>query len=529
LLIGRLNSLSRFAAIGLCTILAITGIGFVLVGTTAGVGLSPDSIYYIAGARNLLSGAGFRGYDFAFGPHLGPALPIIHYAPLYSALLTLVAMFGIDPLLGARWVNALIFAANIGLAAYIVWSYTGGALAPTTLTAWFMLLSTTMLGIHTLALTEPLFILLMLTSLLLLAKHLDQPTYRTLFACAVAMGLAFLARYAAPPLIIAGCLSLLVLGKGRLRSKLTRSGILLVISGVPMVLWMARNAMYSGALTDRAAMFHPVSIRKIASGMRVVVFWIVLPLWKVLTEQPYLVTACAVALTCFSVAFALRSQQRVETRTVDRQPKHMRALPAVFSIFVICYTGFLLISISLFDSGTPLDDRILSPLFVILVILVACMGPRVFSSRQLHPRLRLALLACIALLAIANLHAALSWTYIAKQGQGFSGPLWTHSATIREVQRSFRDKVIFSNGPDAIYLLTGTLANMIPGTRPELEDLAEISRTQPVIIVYFKAAGWRPYEPTETELTRFLQLTPLLTRDDGTIYRVSPREEQAAP
>ncbi|HET9297438.1 MAG TPA: hypothetical protein VFP18_11150 [Candidatus Binatia bacterium] len=46
--------------------------------------------------------------------------PVTHYAPLYPLVVSALGFAGIDPLEGVRWLNALLFAFNIMLAAWIV-------------------------------------------------------------------------------------------------------------------------------------------------------------------------------------------------------------------------------------------------------------------------------------------------------------------------------------------------------------------------------------------------------------------------
>src|SRR5687767_13052410 len=76
--------------------------------TRWGVGITPDSIAYIAGARSVLSGDGFAM------PGAEPA-PITHFPPFYSFILAAIGVIGPDPLTVARWLGALVFAANVGI------------------------------------------------------------------------------------------------------------------------------------------------------------------------------------------------------------------------------------------------------------------------------------------------------------------------------------------------------------------------------------------------------------------------------
>jgi len=92
----------------LLLILALIGSMAILVATRWGIGVSPDSILYISGARALLAGQGFSlqspGGEYA---------PITHFPPLYSGILAVVGLTGVEVGLAARLINALIFAACV--------------------------------------------------------------------------------------------------------------------------------------------------------------------------------------------------------------------------------------------------------------------------------------------------------------------------------------------------------------------------------------------------------------------------------
>ena len=95
---------------------SVVGATALLFSTRWGVGLGPDSVVYIASARNLLSGKGLSvsSYPWEFSP-------MTHYPTLFSAELAGLGLIGIDPLDGARWFNALIFRAKIPLLGLVVY------------------------------------------------------------------------------------------------------------------------------------------------------------------------------------------------------------------------------------------------------------------------------------------------------------------------------------------------------------------------------------------------------------------------
>jgi hypothetical protein len=71
----------------LAALIMLAGFVAVLLATGRGVGVTPDSISYIGGARSLLAGDGFSM------PGNVP-MPITHFPPFYSLLLAAIGSLG---------------------------------------------------------------------------------------------------------------------------------------------------------------------------------------------------------------------------------------------------------------------------------------------------------------------------------------------------------------------------------------------------------------------------------------------------
>ncbi len=188
----------------LLLILAIIGSMAILVATRWGIGVSPDSILYISGARALLAGQGFSlqspGGEYA---------PITHFPPLYSGILAVVGLTGVEVGLAARLINALIFAACVFIVGYLMYRWSDESVKWIPLIAVVLLLASWVsLEIHLMAWSEPLYILLGLLSLAVLGRDLEFPETRLLLIAAILAGLAFLTRYAGAALVATGMLGL---------------------------------------------------------------------------------------------------------------------------------------------------------------------------------------------------------------------------------------------------------------------------------------------------------------------------------
>ena len=117
--------------------------------TPEGLGLSDDSIGYIAGARSILSGQGYREAWLASNG------PVTHFPPGFSSVLALIGLSGLDPLRGARFLNALLFGANAFLLGILGWRMTKSQIAGL---SWLRCLSVnaSLFHAHAVAMSEPL-------------------------------------------------------------------------------------------------------------------------------------------------------------------------------------------------------------------------------------------------------------------------------------------------------------------------------------------------------------------------------------
>src|SRR6185503_10637331 len=189
----------RLAAFLSLFLFAMTGTLLLLRATPGALGLSADSIVYIAGAGSMLAGDGYREAWLASNG------PVTHFPPGFSSVLAFFGLFGLDPLRGARLVNALLFGLNVGMLGVLAWRMTPSLTAGLVLAALFVS-NGEMLQVHAVAMSEPLFIFLCLISFWNFDLYFEFPPsslgrgivgeWWWLVACGTFTGMAYLTRYA---------------------------------------------------------------------------------------------------------------------------------------------------------------------------------------------------------------------------------------------------------------------------------------------------------------------------------------------
>jgi hypothetical protein len=491
-------------------LLSLTGAIGLLILTRWGIGTSPDSVQYIRAARVLMGEADAGG-------ETGASL-LTHRAPLYPMLLAVLGRLGVDPLAGARWLNALLFGFNIFVVGLLVQRNSRHARWLWLVAAVMMVGSLPALSIHVAALTEPLFLLLTLAGFAALARHLDGAMGRGWLAGAgIAFGLAFLARYAGLAAILAAGAGTLLLGVRPVRRRLGDALLFSILAALPMFAWMLRNLLVASTATGRELFLHPIGTAHAWQALYTASGWLLIP---ASAPDPLRFAAWSL-LGVAGVALVVRGRQG-RTGT----PMMVQAL----ALFVPVYCLFLAASISFFDANTPLDNRILLPVFatgLILVLYGVDLGWPVLIRRP-----ALASVAVIALTAFTAAHLV-SGTEVAAAGYthgwGFTSRSWQESPTLNGVRSLPSAVPIYSNAPEIVYLHTGRGARSLPRTRflmnggpnrqfsAELAELdADLAATCGVI-VYFRTLPGQKSMPSESDLETRLSVRAIAETADGSI------------
>ena len=491
--------------------LSLAGVAALLLTTRWGTGLSPDSVTYVRLARNLLAGQGYAS---------------THFPPLFPAVLAGFGWFGADPLDTARWLNVLLFGANALLLGAMLFRFAHHSAWISICGAVAVLTSSTLIGIHVMAWSEPMFLFLGFAGLFLLIEHLERPRWKLLLGSAGAVSLAFLARYVGVALVGAGALSILIFSRKSIYRRAADAVVFGAVSCLPMALWVLRNMAASGSATSRKWAVHPITQQHWQGALSNASSWFLPGLsrlgadWRRMAEAGILILVAAFAVWAFMVS----------RRTAGSATGLRPAGP--LACFACVYFALLVVSVSFFDAHTHFDARILSPVHVCAVCVFLLLADRLLASVR-NKRWWVAVAGLVfAVFAGLSLLVAGQRVYggYTSGGRGFASKAWKSSATLRRVEALPEGSTIFTNGPDPIYILAGRPSTMVPKkinahtkqpNRAFPEQLARVRRKLEEdrgFVVYFPAIR-RGYLPSEQELVERLSLQVLMREADGTIYQ----------
>lgn len=241
--IGRAARLRPDGATLLLAVASLIGAGLILAReVNYGVGTTLDSVAYISAARNAADGNGFVV--------LHDQSHFVNYPPLFPMLLALADLLGVDPLRAAGYLNAAAYGAAVFIASLWLRRRVQSAL----LVAWAtvaLIVAPPLVYAGALAAAEAVFIPLTLAGLLSLIAYMNgEPKRSLLIVAAVFAGLALFTRWFGASLALTGVLLLLFQRDAVLRQRAVNILLYSAIAMTPICLWLARNLLQIGKLSN---------------------------------------------------------------------------------------------------------------------------------------------------------------------------------------------------------------------------------------------------------------------------------------
>ncbi|MGH7797641.1 MAG: hypothetical protein ACREQ2_22505 [Candidatus Binatia bacterium] len=426
----------------------------------------------------------------------------------------------------SRWFAALLFACNIVLAGALGFAVSHSA-PLSLLIGLFALAALPMVQVHTMAWSEPLFIALQLGGTLALLFYLGNGDRRGLILASAVFGSAVLVRYAGLAVLLAGIAGVLLLSERRWGGRIIDTIIFTAIGFLPMTAWLVRNMWATGSLVNRSFSIHPISGEQIAVVFHILTGWLSFS-WLMSFNAT---SASLMVLTLGGVAwFSLEARRKNSTQLSGE----INVFPAIYFliIVVLSYLFMLLGSVSFLDAWVPLDTRLLSPIYVPLLVVTLFLGARLWHSSRLSGFSRVVTAFCLMLTLAALTARSINWLEVSyHDGVGYAAGAWRNSETLAKLDSLPAANGIYSNAPDILYVLRGTPAAMIPRkidphtSRPNqrfVSEMIQLKRRlneERAMLVFFNGVSWRWYLPTVAEIEETIGMRPVVRARDGLIFR----------
>jgi hypothetical protein len=507
-------------------------IGFVLLfwcTRNYGVGLSGDSIDYIAWARNLIENHSFSKPD---GSHLAV------WPPLYPTLIACFKLCRIDDFLAVRLISNISFGLIIFLSGLLMLKYSG-SLTISIICSLAALLSNPLVMVCSYAWSEPIFILLMMVFLLLVTDVINKPTFKSTLLLAAVTSAICLTRYIGVVFLPVGAI-VLFCGIKHFRKKFIFTIFWGIVSVLLPGIWILRNWILTGTLTDIRAVAKVKFSENIQLMGNVIGAWFT-PLQPKNSVFGWLsfILLCALILAIF-VFIAYRI---IKSKEFDW-------LLITASLFIFLYLATIVYIVTKIGMDL-LGDRLLSPVYPAIVICLGIFLTKLlqtdfkFSQTENHPSQRIMLYGFLAGIA-AGLWLEPGFDYTvticrqsSSEGFGFANTSWKNSKIIAWLKANRPKGRIYSDEPRVISLLTDINAYMVPTklnyfknsdqspVRGEGTQLAEFksvleSKEDVYLVWFFK--NFREYIYNIPQLQGFCNMKVIEKFDDGVVVALYLKE-----
>jgi len=292
----------------------------------------------------------------------------------------------------------------------------------------------------------------------------------------------------------------------------------------PLGIFLIGNWHTSGMATDRRLAYHPVSLSEYGYSVYSGVVSFFAPISLPAGIRPLILGLLTIPFIILLTGLFKRRNKYACWRKIE--------IVMILSclLFISNYMFFLFISISFLDAGTPVDSRILSPVFAILIVGIFS-AARVILQIFRKAVVRWGILVLFVLSVSIKMPDAINHALnIQENGLGYTARQWQESESIAFVKSISNNVNIYSNGWDVIRFLTGKNVLPIPsktnsGTmldnqnfQREINSVCENIIGNRAMLVFLDNITWRWYLPSQTEIETTCHLPVLEIFNDGIIY-----------
>lgn len=469
-----------------------------VLGTWHGIGLRPDSVLYLGAWEERRQ-----------------------QAPLYGWLIDFGVGFGLHRLFAAWLVNAVLLVVNLAVFMMLLREArvtTFGVLCATAI----VLLLPQFSYVHLTVLSEPIFILCLLASLLFTARYLETRRRHDLVLGALFAGAMVLARFAGVPIVGVGALAILLYGQGGLKARFLESVLFGLIGVGVFIGWLVLDQLFGGTGVGRkAALLGDPDFQTFARAYETYSTFFL----------PVVFPEIFRGLVLAGLSFGIIALGWVALRPGSINDRSVPPIARLSAVFIACYLPFLLFTLFV-EANLPVHDRYLLPIYVCSVLLVAALFARNAVTQSLQPFALVVLLGGLFLAGLNGVRTVKQVYVHVNEGNYYASQAWQHSPTLERLKTLDRDLKIYTNAPDAVRMLADREAEFWPmlfDRRTGMDDPQNPLKRQlsvasdevqagQAVIVSFKPIIWRFYLMKEAELVEKLGLIVLHRQNDGVIY-----------
>lgn len=470
-----------------------------------GVGISPDSVNYISCARELINGNGFISYDDT---------PFTLWPPLYPALLGIMGLSGIDPVIGARILNVFAF----GLIVFFT-----GQLFRSCLRSGFLVISGTIFAsfsaqviyLSFMAWSELIFSLFCILFIKYLINFSIEIREKDFYLLSVIVALSCLQRYIGVAMVPTALAAILLLVKIPVSERIKYSIKLLIISLTPLFLWLFRNYMLTSTISG------PRITSSYSFQHNIAKTYDVITAWFIPSFTPFHIRLILAGILSFILIL-------IAINTFYKKNSSKNNMILIQAGYILIYVLFVII-LSSVSSLDPIPYRYLAPVYIIFICFIFILLET--ASEWLNEKIRInnigkyvLILLCTAwyLYVITNNYKDIMFT--ARNGAGYSTDKWRLSPILNYIKNNPLNGKIYSNAPDAVYILSQMKAEWVPRREEGFDNFIKMTmRAGNNYVVWINNVNERSYLYDIKDISDSLSLINHGHLPDGDIYLLNDK------
>ena len=480
-------------------------IGFtlvVLLTRHSGLGISPDSIYYLSTADSIIAGNGFYQFD---------GKPFVMFPVGYPIILSIVkGITGASFLQVVPYFNAFL----LGLTIFMI----GLILEKTNHRKWLkwvvlavIALSPSLMEIYTMLWSETLFITEVVFFIYFGKVYFEKYNWKSLIIMSIIAAIATCTRMVGVTIIATGGLFILMSIELNWKKKIQHAFVFGLIATSLFLINLFRNAWLTQTLTGNRQKGVTPFVENLQYYGLVLSNW--MPFSNVTNSFPTIIGF--IFLTTAMIVFVYRLLKAKELHIYERLAV---AFTLIYSIFML-----LVATISRFET---INNRLLAPLFIPFVLTICFYVASIYKIIKSTFYKILVSLCCVTI-AFTTLYEYGKFdkaTYSENMEGGIGGYSdddWFISSGLLNHLQSHPSlfssgKTVFSNAAHAVYFKTGQHAQILPERKYE-HLVKDFNKMPAQILIWFNNED-NPEVLTLEEVAKTKNLQIIGTFNDGGIY-----------
>jgi len=476
-------------------LLGLAAFGMVMTVTSgAGPGLDPDSMSYVGAATSFAHHGTFRVPSSSWDSDDSTSALTV-WPPGFPIAMGIPIALGATTRAAARIVNA----SAAFVTAIVMYLLLDEAIGPAAaaLAVIAVLATPAFIGVHLSVLSEPLFLASLM--LVLFAMVRRRPILAGIFAAVTAM-----VRYAGACAPLAVVIWFFFEDAKPIRQRFKDATLAGIIPAITIAFWIVRSRRVGSDEGGIEVSVYGKLGPTLREGLHTIADWLAPGITSVV---PQIIIAVAMAgAIAMGVLKYWRSTRR--TRSSDN-------LFRAGTVLLSCYLAVLINARLFVGDAIPFDFRILSPLMLLLVVLIALSAGSVWKRSRVAISVFALWLVASAVVSEDISHEAIT------EGSDFASSEWRHSPTIDWIRSRAAGVALFTNWPAAVYFKTGRTSHDIPQSldTAELREFHDILKDDNGVFVAFNEYN-TDYPPSDS-IAHDAGLVPIEKLSDGTVWAVS--------